>query len=470
MYKIHNPGWAKHCQMQNPLHDAGHFIHTCAEEPTTRVISATALVLALCQTAGPAMLSQPPGFLLINASGEPCDPIDGVMKNLTGLSRPAARPDAETFERHRKRMELMLLTWEKEQSKFRGTMPERGLDPNTFRHQSLIGNYHHSLKEAFGTGRAGWYADRYDELFGWVADETNHTILRVDREQDRMALRNDMRQRPQLFIEPQGCGSTMCLERKLLSIAGSLPVSEWDASLTVSIIENAIPVLFLPHTASEPLVTSGDLGLEWIGFGLANEAVVSKPLPIEPLHRLALMKQQWIAERIGRLRQRLQHFPPDYEFFILRTVRELLPCCQRLVTIMATDRSSREEQANLAWDLYTMTLQGISLGVEALGWHGYGFDSTCDRGQTLKVLTAIRDRGSISKRELLRNQQWLNAESRDAILTAFEKEGIVSLTDNEVMALPFTDYWRSVRHRAGRNIPAPFWKSAATQPAEATPA
>ena len=47
MYKIHNHGWVRHCQTQNPLNDVGRFIHECAEDRATRVMSTTALVLAL---------------------------------------------------------------------------------------------------------------------------------------------------------------------------------------------------------------------------------------------------------------------------------------------------------------------------------------------------------------------------------------------------------------------------------------
>ena len=465
MYKIHNHGWVRHCQTQNPLNDVGRFIHECAEDRATRVMSTTALVLALCQTAGPALIGQPPGFLLVNASGEANDPIDDVMKTLTGMIKPAPRPAEETFERNCRTMEAMLVMIEKEQGKFRPAMQVHGVDPNTSRLNTMEGAYGKALSENFGSGRAGWYADRYDERFGWIADETNHTILRLDREPDLLALRCDVRTRPELFADPKGCGSTMRRERKTLSLAGSLTVSEWDDNLAVCIVENAFPVLFLPHTASMPLVTPGELALDWIGIGLATEACSANTPPVTAWDRLAPLNPKWIGERIDGLRQRLQHFPADYDFFVMRTVRELLNCCQRLVIMMSTGRSSLEEKRALLMDLYTMTLQGISLGVEALGWHGYGFDSSCDRANTLKVLRAIRDRGSISKRDLLRNQQWLTAESRDAILAAFEGEGIIAVTDNQVSALPFTDYWRGVLHRAGRNMPPPLWKTAAGEAA-----
>lgn len=468
MYKIHNLGWIKHCEQRNPLQDAGRFIQECAEDPLTRVMSASAMVLALCQTAGPAMLSQPPGFVLIHGGDGTVDPIDEVMKTLTGLHRPKPRPDAETFERNRQTMQAMLLTGQHEPAPVRSADLVHGYDLNPASRFSPAATFSSAMSSNFGGGRAGWYADRYDESFGWITDRTGHTILRLDREEDRLALRNDMRQRRDLLINPMGRDHTMRPELKQLSIAGSLPVSQWDEQIVSGVVERAMPVLFLPHTASEPLVTPGDLALDWIGIGLASEAVEANCQPVEAWPRLGGPKLEWTRGRIARLRERLRHFPADYEFFVMRTLRELLPCCERLVTIMAMNRTSADDQLNLLLDFYTMATQGICLGVEALGWHGYGFDSTCDRGQKLRVLNAIRDRGSITKRDLLRNQQWLTAKTRDAILAAFETEGLIMLTDNEVTALPFTDYWRAVIHRAGGSLPETRWKAATGQAASAT--
>ena len=175
------------------------------------------------------------------------------------------------------------------------------------------------------------------------------------------------------------------------------------------------------------------------------------------------MKGEVIQSRITRLRKRLVYFPVDYEFFVMNTVRELLNWCSVLVSTMAMHRESVEVQGALLLDLYAMVLQGVCLGVEALGWHGYGFDSTCGRSQTCKVLATIRERGSIGKRDLLRDQQWLKADSRDRILTAFEGEGIVRVTGHEVIATPFTDYWAQVCHRVGTDLPERMWKADKTK-------
>ena len=146
--------------------------------------------------------------------------------------------------------------------------------------------------------------------------------------------------------------------------------------------------------------------------------------------RLDLMKGEVIQSRITRLRKRLVYFPVDYEFFVMNTVRELLNWCSVLVSTMAMHRESVEVQGALLLDLYAMVLQGVCLGVQG---------------------------------DLLRDQQWLKADSRDRILTAFEGEGIVRVTGHEVIATPFTDYWAQVCHRVGTDLPERMWKADKTK-------
>jgi len=454
MFNIHNPGWDMHRSTRNPMADLGCFMRECAKDPATRVMGTTALVLALCQTAGPAMISQPPGFLLINAGDEPVDPIDALMKNLIGMVTLQPRPEAEIFERNRRTMKVLLMQKQQQTpnpvSDFFG-LTDPGQCPLAVRFQSLLSENH-------GYGRAGWYADRRDADYGWVTDASGHTILRLDRDEDRRQLREDVRVQPRWLTHPSGFGAEMREREIKLSIAGSLPADDWDAHLADGVVHNAIPLFFLPHTASLPLVTPGHLAIEWIGFALAGEAVDSPDSPVEAYQRLDHMTPPRFKER---LRERLRHFPADYEFFVTRTVRELLPCCHRLVGIVAPTRMQDQEQLDLTLDLFDMVLQGLCLSIEALGWHGYGFESPGGHDPVRRVLRAIRERGSISKRDLQRNQQWLTAESREAILAALAADGLVMTTNNEITALPFTEYWQRILNRSFGEVPEPGSQDAA---------
>lgn len=456
MFSIHNPGWDMHRTQRNPMEDMGRFMNECAKDPVTRVMSTTAMVLALCQAAGPTMMSHPPGFILINAGDDPVDPIDALVKTLIGISRPQPRPKTEDFERNRRTMKVLLI--QKQQQTPNPVDDYFGLTQNG--ECPLTSQFLSLLADNYGRGRAGWYAERREADYGWVTDPSGHSILRLDRAEDVRQLRDDVRLHPERLIHPTGYGPEMKAVSKKLSVAGSISAADWDNHLADGIIHNAIPALFLPHTASEPLSTPGDLALEWIGFALAGEAATSQATPVEAYQRLDPIMLPWFKDRITRLRERLRHFPADYEFFVMRTVRELLPCCRRLVEITARRGTPDSEQLDLTFDLFTTALHGVALGVHALGWRGYGFDSPGGREPILRVLRAVRERGSISKRDLLRNQQWLTAESREAILAVLTREGLVMTTDNEITALPFADYWHSITHRSINKMPEPRWQGA----------
>lgn len=456
MHSIDNLGWDMHRRMRDPMADVGCFMTQCAEDPLTRVMSTTALVLALSQTAGPAMIAQPPGFILINAGASPDDPIDAVMKHMIGMSRPEPRPKPDDYERNRRTMKGSFAVKQNETSPHKAMLNFLGF--SYAEDCPWVTKFHNAMAENCGRGRAGWYADRRDPDFGWFTDATGHAILRLERDEDRAQLKEDVRLYAERLIHPVGYNAQMREEVKSLSIAGSLHVTDWDDYLARCVVDNCISVLFLPHHASNPLVTPGHLALEWVGIALAAEATDSSEVPVHTAQRLDVCDSPWVRERIIGLRQRLRHMSADYEFFIMRTLRELLPCCQRLTGIIAPTGMRKSEWQNFGFDLFTHVLQGVCLSVEALGWHAYGIASPSGCESTRRVLRAVREHGSMSKRDLQRHQQWLRAESRDAILAALVAEGLVAITDNEITTLPFTDYWRHLLQRSFTGMPEPMWK------------
>lgn len=458
MHSINNMGWEAHCKMRNPMQDLAFFMHKCAKDPVTRVMGNTAIVLSLLQTAGPKLISQPPGFLLINAGSEPKDQIDALASNLAGMGSPNPRPKEEHYEFNLKSMKFLL--FQKEQQVKNPVneffdIPGPGTCQLADKFRSLLERNHG------GSVRAGWYAVRHNQDHGWVTDETRHSILRLDHEEDFRQLREDLKERPSCLMYPSGLGDNWKQENKKLSIAGSLPAAEWESHYADPIIKTSLPVLFLPHTASQPLETPEPLAIEWIGIALGGEANKPQSPPVEAYMHFDNFKLPWLNERLAGLRERLRHLPMDYEFFVMRTIRELLPSCLCLVEMVAPKKTPIREHVNLGYDLFLMVVHGICMGVESLGWHGYGFETPGSFEEMRRVLRAVREHGSLSKRELLRNQQWLTADSREAILDVLLREGLIMTTDNEITALPFADYWQRVIHRSFGEMPKPLWQGAA---------
>ena len=436
-----------HCRQPERLKNFASFIHNSAPDQATRNTVATAMVLALAQVAGPSMMRRPPGFVFINASGLASDPIDDVAKQLTGLSMMEPSSNAEVVEKQRKWMIYLI-------SSANHAQPRNHLESKDQHLHSL--QFREVSRQVFGPPRAGFYASRHDPEMGWVSDKTNHIILRISRHEDRARFREDVLKRPLSLRRASGYGDSMKHEPKDLSVAGSLTDSEWDNELTTSAIDNSLPLLFLPHIQDLPLTGLDTSGLDMLAFCLEAESQSHKHQPSSAPEEC--IKQEWLIRWMNRLRKSLQVCPADYEFYVLKTVRELSEWCARLACILAMDGSSTEQRDSLAWDLYAMSLQCICLSIETLGWHGYGLKVEHPQQKIAKLLSIIREDGSISKRSILLKAQWLRAGSRDMILRQLEEVGLIHLESKEVTAVAAKAYFSRVAAQTQADPPPLLWE------------
>lgn len=94
-----------------------------------------------------------------------------------------------------------------------------------------------------------------------------------------------------------------------------------------------------------------------------------------------------------------------------------------------------------------------TLGVEALVWHGHGFDPDCPREAAVKVLEHIRGKGETSRRDLQRKFVSFTAEGRDGVLESLAAEGLLELDARQVRAVPLAGFIRSLPSRPGLSEP-----------------
>ena len=449
MFEIPTYSW-KTQPLDSPHAQLDHlamFASGCSDDEITRSMAVTATVLALAQIAGSQVIAHPPGYLLVDAGAAASDPIDDVVKQLTGLDDPKPAGDAESIARNRKWMQRMMD--EMQQARKTGRLTPEFAQPH-------IAEYQQASLTAFGGVRMGYYSQRHDEKLGWVTDETHHVILRLESEEDHARFQDDVRSGSRKLLQPTGSDLLSGVVPKRLSVAGSLPAAQLQDDLVGGILGKALPVLFLPHAAAQPLKTPDLMFLNLIALKLDPQnrtgsfrSATPRPLP----------QDAWIQQCHARLRQRLIHFPGEYDFFIQRTLRELDHWVGRLVAVLAGRDLGRQEQAvALCWDLLALTFHGVCLGVEWLGFYGYGFRTECRRQEVVKLLAAVRgaDGATISRRDLQRDLQWLKADKRDVMLERLAHEGLVTLSDkyvSAVSAVSAADYLRSIPARSG--IPAP---------------
>ena len=140
--------------------------------------------------------------------------------------------------------------------------------------------------------------------------------------------------------------------------------------------------------------------------------------------------------------------PGGYEYFILRTVRQLRCVCINIVA-MVDCGSSNVDWRMLYHDLYESSLRGITIGVVALAYHGWGFDAEGDRSLVMEMLTFLRESTDVTRRVLLQRFQKLDGASRDRILNTLETEGLVRLDKTKVEAVGLAEFVEGIPARCG---------------------
>jgi len=196
MFEIRHDVWQRYRAKHDPFANLAWFVAHGSADPVTRIVGVTAMLLSFLQAAGPGMIAQPPGFLLVRAGGkgrEEEDPIYQVMKKLTGLDGGQERPGEEEFARNRMTMQCVFKKHHEMLHKagFKYLSDSSGMLAQ-LREQN-ISQFRKLQSETFGNRRARYYADRRDTQFGWITDDSGHAVLRLERETDWVALREDGR-------------------------------------------------------------------------------------------------------------------------------------------------------------------------------------------------------------------------------------------------------------------------------------
>jgi hypothetical protein len=192
------------------------------------------------------------------------------------------------------------------------------------------------------------------------------------------------------------------------------------------------------------------LGLESVAVMVEQHGQDPQSVPVTAPS--ALPPSDWLYKCLPRLRQRLVFFPESYEFFVQRTIRELNPWCSRLAGMTARKGVTETQMKKLHEALFANCFHAVWLGVEALAWHGYGFCAG-DPATTLKVLAAVRENGTISRRDLQRKLQCLQAADLGKLLTRLAQEGLLTLDARQITAVPFSEFFDGITGRTGIQPP-----------------
>ena len=439
-------------QMLEPQHRVlAEFTHGCSPDPATRTIATTALVLSLWQVAGRRMTHRPPSMLLLNAAESTPDPIDRAADTITsyrGRKGPAEKGAGQfvggTPSQADTAMRVAVMRRGQLGKATPGNAPGIALEERYF---------HAARTTAHGSGPTRRYSTARDDQMGLITDGDNQVILRLDEPRDHEAFRGDVIENRQRLLDPHGIGGMLQMVRKSITISGSLTFDLWDAQLATSIVELGLPILHLPHLAEQPLECNHP-ALYQLTLGIARGLFGVTAEPHFP-------PDDWYRQYERFLRERLHRLHGDYEFSVLRVVRELGAVCQAIARASATQGATAKQVTVLTVDLCRSALRGITLGVAALAWHCLGFDPGCDREVALELLRYIRDQGCRTRREIRRKFPAFTAARRDEVLERLAAEGLVDLEGRSVAAVTPEGFVKALHARPELPMAKPIWPAVA---------
>ena len=427
------------------------FVHGCSPDSSTRTTVAATLALTLWQRMGRTSTPVLPSMLLVNAGAAEADPVDALANTLaTGMdSKEPQKIGTGAFVGGSPELARRAVFNAVERRKLLGAAGPN----NEAEIRSWEKRFHDARRTGYGSGIAAHYSSAWHEKLGWLTEPCDTAILRLDHPEDHTAFRADVLTRPERLLHPQGPGNGLGTANKALAVSGSLPEAEWDSELVCGLVELGLPMFFLPHVGSKPLVGGDALKLKsmtstsgTIGFhqGQLRQIIAEAHLPRDP----------WVRHYEVQLRRRLDRLPGAYEFTVLRAVHELAPVCVRIVEQFAAPGSSPEELIKIYADLYSMALRGIVIGVAGLAYHGLGIGPWNQHGALVEVLQHLRQAGPISRRDFQRKVRVRKGDGRDALLGQLAAEGLVYLEAKMITAVSLADFVRALHARAEFPEPA----------------
>ncbi len=415
-------------------------LHHSFEDEQTRCMAIAAEVFHFWQMAGKAMSPQPPGILLVNSTGTTPDPLERILERTRGFHTPELPTDEESQFKLSPELSRHWLPRLMDES---SSLDQEKKKAYVEAYQSV---WDDAKKRLFGSGRVGYYAKMWDNQLGLITDKQDDIILCLDRPEDQIQFREDVATAPQKFLTPVGAGSKFTMVKKVAAVSGSLNRGEWDFSLVSGIVNQGLPILFLPHSASKPWRLEQSLDLTLVGQDFANAWNSVRDRQI--VNELGLPNDPEWRNYERTIRARLRHMPGGYEYFILRTIRELKDVCARVAQFLAEGKVPEAVMIALYQDLFRVTLRGIVFSIESLAYHGFGFETEgWSQPQAAKILEFIRSKGEVSCREIQRKFQKFDATELDGLLMILHTEELVKLGKTNVCAVNLDDFVKDISGR-----------------------
>ncbi len=435
-------------ESSEPAHQVlSKLIHHCSPDPATRTATAAALVLTLWQLRADALSEHVPSLILLNAGEAVPDPIDNLIATFT---RGGINHEPQTGK---DRYGILIDPEKAPNIMAYAAIERRGLGPAS-KHDyldeksanTLEGRYYDAKRVGYGSDTARAYSKAWSDELGFVTDENDVLIARLNEASDLAAFRSDVLENPDKLHNPIGIGRGLQTVRKKVPVSGSLTADLWDEELVMGIIRLGLPTLFIPHTAREPLAVSNPRAVNVFPAIWGSAHVFRAGTSLE------LPEMDWFKAHTEDIRRRLRLLPGSgsYEFAVLQVLHQLNSVCSQIARQAGNNYKAKvADNVALFVDLRDRAFRGITLGVAALAWHALGFDPGCSREKVVKVLRDLRVKGPQSRSEVRRKHHLESKQQRDILLKRLAAEDLVRLDGQTVTAATFEEFVTALYSRPG---------------------
>ncbi len=403
------------CRVVAPGVDLLQLIHASFPDPHSRCAAVAAEVFNRWQLGGQALTPNLPTALLVNLGSLDLDPVWQLVGQARRMDL-ACGDRTEAVQTMRKLVDVN----------------KNGIQRCSTHLDKVRSEWRNARKAGFGSARCGGYTDMWQPSLGLITGASNEVVLRLDSEADHKRFRRDVHSHPERLTTPLGWDDRLRAVAKSVAVSGSLPGKSWDTKLVTDVMMHELPVVFLPHATLEKSPLQGMLSPL-----LAESCYISPWEPQAPkiapiTHLPDWPDRPWLKALETMLRSRSQFLPPGYQFFLLRTLRELIPICIKIVAQIPKELVAGDSAGLVISDLLQMTIRTMVAGVECLTWHGWGLPSGSPDWDILKALRNLRAAGPVSRK------QWGQRPGPDGdeMLEALTQHGLVDCDSQEVAAVP----------------------------------
>lgn len=406
-------------------------MHESFPDPLSRCSAVAAEVFSRWQLGGHTLSQSPPSMLLVNCGSLEHDPIWELIGRNCWTDNPPPTGEAAV---------KVIQEWVDKRISF----------PT----QSMC--FEDSIEALLQGLRDGTFSsDQRDEHVAMWEPPLGLTAPQTAKQKGS---RMDSRPDPELPTSLEILDDRPHPVAKLPAICGSIGSDSWGWELVSDILNHELPILFLPHAASGSSPLQSKLGQQ-----LATDNFMS-PCEQQTRHTVPMAglppweDSPWLKHLESVMLSQLRFLPSGYQFFLLRTIRNLASVCSSIVAQIHEDDLPADVATLVASDLLQMTTWAMVTGVENLTWHGWGpADYThiglgVKRGgpsrELSKLLKAVHDGGAISAKALERKTSKLGGRDLQRASIILLNQGYVKEGPRKLPANPLADYvkdapWRS---------------------------